>query len=150
MNQYLFLKEHWELGTLKSDKMMCYLNIYVIFILFKYFIKQNLIVPVFILFIYFIMEILCIKAYINKYHSDIQFNFIGRCYFIIKWNINISTGEIFDKNIILHWRYNRKIILIICNYLLLLWLQMHLYFSLIENRRVRMKKFFFFISFIFF
>ena len=34
MNQYLFLKEHWELGTLKSDKMMCYLNIYVIFVLF--------------------------------------------------------------------------------------------------------------------
>lgn len=51
------------MGTLKSDKMMCYLNIYVIFILFKYFIKQNLIVPVFILFIYFVMEILCIKAY---------------------------------------------------------------------------------------
>lgn len=57
------LRNTQGIGTLKSDKMMCYLNIYVIFILFKYFIKQNLIAPVFILFIYFVMEILCIKAY---------------------------------------------------------------------------------------
>lgn len=60
---FLFWEEHWELGTLKSDKMMRYLNIYAILTLFKYFIKQNLIVPVFILSIYFVMEILCIKAY---------------------------------------------------------------------------------------